>query len=206
MTLYLKLTPKLTQTIQNILTSTKIIKNQQEKVVLENLLTSTSNSATVDELALVERLSVVPLKELIHGSSIQIPSLEKKTNISTNPEQELRKQNLKNRVQERELHRMISNVDSRQKMARKFRAGAAVSLKSASFGLHIILGMVFGFVAGYLVARTAYGGGQTVQVIGGIIGMVGTMIMEVVLYIIRDEKARLESEKRNQKILEGKSL
>ena len=206
MTLYLKLTPKLTQTIQNILTSTKIIYNQKEKVVLENLLTSTSNSATVDELALVERLSVVPLKELIHGSSIQIPSLEKKTNISTNPEQELRKQNLKNRVQERELHRMISNVDSRQKMARKFRAGAAVSLKSASFGLHIILGMVFGFVAGYLVARTAYGGGQTVQVIGGIIGMVGTMIMEVVLYIIRDEKARLESEKRNQKILEGKSL
>ena len=206
MTLYLKLTPKLTQTIQNILTSTKIIYNQQEQVVLENLLTSTSNSATVDELALVERLSVVPLKELIHGSSIQIPSLEKKTNISTNPEQELRKQNLKNRVQERELHRMISNVDSRQKMARKFRAGAAVSLKSASFGLHIILGMVFGFVAGYLVARTAYGGGQTVQVIGGIIGMVGTMIMEVVLYIIRDEKARLESEKRNQKILEGKSL
>tara|TARA_B100000780_G_scaffold265170_1_gene220370 strand:+ start:293 stop:913 length:621 start_codon:yes stop_codon:yes gene_type:complete len=206
MTLYLKLTPKLTQTIQNILTSTKIIYNQQEQGVLENLLTSTSNSATVDELALVERLSVVPLKELIHGSSIQIPSLEKKTNISTNPEQELRKQNLKNRVQERELHRMISNVDSRQKMARKFRAGAAVSLKSASFGLHIILGMVFGFVAGYLVARTAYGGGQTVQVIGGIIGMVGTMIMEVVLYIIRDEKARLESEKRNQKILEGKSL
>lgn len=206
MTLYLKLTPKLTQTIQNILTSTKIIYNQKEKGILENLLTSTSNSATVDELALVERLSVVPLKELIHGSSIQIPSLEKKTNISTNPEQELRKQNLKNRVQERELHRMISNVDSRQKMARKFRAGAAVSLKSASFGLHIILGMVFGFVAGYLVARTAYGGGQTVQVIGGIIGMVGTMIMEVVLYIIRDEKARLESEKRNQKILEGKSL
>ena len=145
MTLYLKLTPKLTQTIQNILTSTKIIYNQKEQVVLENLLTSTSNSATVDELALVERFSVVPLKELIHGSSIQIPALEKKTNISTNPEQELRKQNLKNRVQERELHRMISNVDSRQKMARKFRAGAAVSLKSASFGLHIILGMVFGF-------------------------------------------------------------
>jgi len=33
-----------------------------------------------------------------------------------------------------------------------------------------------------------------VQIIGGIVGMVGTLIMEVVLYIIRDEKARLKAE------------
>ena len=205
MSLYLKVTPTLQRTIKQVLSTSKDL-TKTERFALKDAIAPESHGASLDALAVLDRMQDVgTLKSLLQGSSMCIPSLDSQVSTKKlDPEQEKRKKRLKERVQERELHRMVSNVDSRQKMARQFKAGAAVSLKSASFGLHIILGMVFGFVAGYLLARTAYGGGQTVQVIGGIIGMVGTLIMEVTLYIIRDEKARLEAENRARKILEGK--
>jgi uncharacterized membrane protein YeaQ/YmgE (transglycosylase-associated protein family) len=196
MTLRLRLTPQLTEAITDALTSESL--SDAERTSLQEALDPTSGGASLDaldavDLVLRQTSKNVSVDTLLRGSSVEFPAFDQSA-PSIDPKQELRKSRLKQRVEERAFARLVSNVDNRQAHERQFRAGAAVSLKAGSFGIHIIIGMMCGFLAGYLLSRVAYGGGQTVQIIGGIIGMVGTLIMEVVLYIIRDEKARLKAE------------
>ena len=207
--LALTLTPTLHRTIKTVLNTSPPSQgpplSTTHRTILQTILESNKSSVSLNELEIIANATNVPLQTLIKGSEIRVPCFEQKT-VVADPAQELRKAKLKLRAEERELARMVANVDSRQVHANKHRAGAAVSLQSASFGLHIIIGMVFGFLAGYLLARTVYGGSQTVRIVGGIVGMVGTLIMEVVLYIVRDEKARLLSTKMNEKILKGQAI
>ena len=200
----LTLTPTLTQSIHTLLQSASLL-SKSERTALQAVLTPASPGLSLNMLEIIHKELNISVPTLIQGSTLRVPAFEKLP-ASLNPQQELRKQHLKLRAEEREFARMVSNVDTRQMHAKQHRAGAAVSLQSASFGLHIIIGMAFGFLAGYLLARTVYEGTETVRIVGGIIGMVGTLIMEVVLYIIRDEKARLKSEMANKKIKEGKSI
>ena len=207
--LALTVTPTLKQTIKAALnTSPRLLGpplSTAHRTILQTIIDSSKSSVSLNELEIIAHTTNVPWKTLIKGSEIRVPCFEKQT-VVVDPAQELRKAKLKLRAEERELARMVANVDSRQLHANKHRAGAAVSLQSASFGIHILIGMVFGFLAGYLLARTVYGGSTTVRIVGGIVGMVGTLIMEVVLYIVRDEKARLLSTKMNEKILKGKAI
>ena len=41
-----------------------------------------------------------------------------------------------------------------------------------------------------MLSKSVYDGSTTVQFVGGIIGMVGTLMLEVSLYIIREEKVK----------------
>jgi len=194
MTLRLRLTSQLKEAIRDALNSEQPL-SDAERTSLQEALNPDSKGASLDALDVVRRRTSENnfVNILLHGSSVEFPSFDQAA-PSLDPKQETRKTRLKQRVQERAFARLVSNVDTRQAHERQFRAGAAVSLRAGSFGIHIIIGMICGFLAGYLLSRVAYGGGQTVQIIGGIVGMVGTLIMEVVLYIIRDEKARLKAE------------
>jgi hypothetical protein len=215
MSLELDLTPYMIQLIQDLLDLPPSLKGEKSlsnanRMLLQNVLTSINDekksTITLDELEiLTKQYSDISFNTLISGTTIRVPTFEQKNTV-IHPQQEIRKKNLKLRAQEREFARMVSNVDSRQLHAKKHRNGAAVSLQSASFGLHIIIGMACGFLAGYLLTRTVYSGSQTVRVVGGVVGMVGTLIMEVVLYIIRDEKARLKSLETLKTIKEGKLI
>ena len=200
MTLRLRLTSHLKQAIRDALTSEQPL-SDAERTSLQEALNPDSKGASLDALDVVRSRTSENnfVNTLLHGSSVEFPSFDQAAPL-LDPKQEMRKTRLKQRVQERAFARLVSNVDTRQAHERHFRAGAAVSLRAGSFGIHIIIGMICGFLAGYLLARVAYGGGQTVQIIGGIVGMVGTLIMEVVLYIIRDEKARLKAESKKKKM------
>ena len=131
------------------------------------------------------------LQDLIKGSRLEfLPTSSKALKSINDPDQIRRKAALKLRTQQREYDRMVENVDPKQKSTMAVRNGAGVSLKRASYGAHIIVGMFLGFGAGYMLAKSVTYEGQTVQFIGGIIGMVGTLLLEVTLYIIREEKVR----------------
>jgi hypothetical protein len=128
------------------------------------------------------------LKQLLKGSSIEFSS--PRLSFTADPGQVRRKAALQRRKEQREYDRMVENVDPKQRTTLAVRRGAAVSVKRASYGVHILVGMFLGFGAGYMVSKSVYGGSDTVQFVGGIIGMVGTLILEVTLYIVREEKVR----------------
>jgi hypothetical protein len=128
------------------------------------------------------------LRQLLKGSAIEFSS--PKASVGADPSQVRRKAALLRRKEQREYDRMVENVDPKQRTTLAIRRGAAVSVKRASYGAHILLGMFLGFGAGYMLAKSVYGGSDTVQFVGGIFGMVGTLMLEVTLYIVREEKVR----------------
>lgn len=155
--------------------------------------TSTINLAALEALekCLLKSQKPSSLRDLIKGSRLVFHANgSRESNILDDPNQVRRKNALKLRAQQREYDRMVENVDPKQKYGLAVRNGAAVSLKRASYGAHIIVGMFLGFGAGFMLSKSVYDGGTTVQYIGGIIGMVGTLLLEVTLYMIREEKVR----------------
>ena len=167
------------------------------------------NSISVAELAALRRAAVGAcgvngdgrqrhrLRDMLRGSTIDFP--RRRPAPVVDPAQELRKRQQRERVAADEFSRLVASVDPTQDAQRlAARTKASVTLKSASFALHIIVGMLLGFAAGYMLAKNLYAGGQTVQVLGGIVGMVGTLVVEITLYIVREEKLNRHLEKKRQ--------
>ena len=170
--------------------------SMSDRALLRDSVAPGSDSISLDALEALERcLRAQPssprpsqLRDLLRGSVIDFP--RRKSISKEDPDQVRRKAALQRRKEQREYDRMVANVDHKQRADALVRGGAAVSVKRASYGAHIIVGMFLGFGAGYMLSKSVYDGSTTVQFVGGIIGMVGTLMLEVSLYIIREEKVK----------------
>ena len=73
-------------------------------------------------------------------------------------------------------------------------AGVGEASRDMGAGLNILTLMVTGFAVFYYAGTMVGGGGQLVPVVSGLIGMVGAMMVEVVLLMIRERKGQSAGE------------
>ncbi|KAF0930826.1 hypothetical protein E2562_035403 [Oryza meyeriana var. granulata] len=59
------------------------------------------------------------------------------------------------------------------------------------FGLHVVLIMFTGYLVGFLAFRALFNNSPVMNAAGGILGLVGGMLMETVLFIIRSSSKEL---------------
>lgn len=104
------------------------------------------------------------------------------------PEFARRLERLRRQQEEREYADMTKDLRSRDRI-RFVEAGEdAISVKNElGFGYNVIMLMVTGLVLGYVAAR-AVTDNQIVQVGVGLLGMFAAMLMETVLFVIREER------------------
>uniref|UniRef100_A0A0E0JXJ4 Uncharacterized protein n=1 Tax=Oryza punctata TaxID=4537 RepID=A0A0E0JXJ4_ORYPU len=61
------------------------------------------------------------------------------------------------------------------------------------FGLHVVLIMFTGYLVGFVAFRALFNNSPVMNAAGGILGLVGGMLMETVLFIIRSSSKELTS-------------
>uniref|UniRef100_J3N573 Copper transporter n=2 Tax=Oryza brachyantha TaxID=4533 RepID=J3N573_ORYBR len=59
------------------------------------------------------------------------------------------------------------------------------------FGLHVVLIMFTGYLVGFVAFRALFNNSPVMNAAGGILGLVGGMLMETVLFIIRSSSKEL---------------
>lgn len=135
-----------------------------------------------------------PLREVLRGSSLKWISGKKKKFTLSKEERKLqdaRKASLYGRAAQSDYDQMVENVDTNLRAKNAAEAAAGATLKQASFGVHIIVGMIGGFAVGYMVSGNIGSGGLTIRYTGGLVGLVGTLILEVVLFITRAQRVEM---------------
>lgn len=134
------------------------------------------------------------LRSLLKDSKLVFPGQSKRSDAACKRRQDL----LRQRAEQREYERMVANVDPAiiRKTQHKIRSG--VSLRNASSGLHIIVGMACGFIVGYMISRHIGSGSETVRIVGGAVAMTGTLLVEVALFIIRAQREEKLSTKHSR--------
>ena len=103
-----------------------------------------------------------PLREVLRGSSLKWISGKKKKFTLSKEERKLqdaRKASLYGRAAQSDYDQMVENVDTNLRAKNAAEAAAGATLKQASFGVHIIVGMIGGFAVGYMVSGNIGSGG-----------------------------------------------
>ena len=136
----------------------------------------------------------VRLRDLLRGASfawVSSKSPGRQLSAEELAAQQKRKAELYRRAEKLEYNRLVKDVDPRIRAGRESELAAGATVQQGSFGLFIIVCMIGGFIAGYMLAMNFSDGSQTIRMIGGLVGLVASLVVETTLFILRAEKREL---------------
>ena len=158
------------------------------------------NSIEIDELfALVSTYNHKHPQDSIEINDLLINSeVVFRTSSAQPPSNESELETLRRRGEERQYQRSIANVSDRGK-----GAGAATEIKAASesvsFATHFILAFLPSFLVGYYLGEYIFELSESGRYICGGAASFLTLILESVLFIIREEKRAMIPKFRSKK-------
>lgn len=145
---------------------------------------SRDGGATAEQLAAVARRHEgVRLHELVSGCKMAVGSAPA-PRVST-PRTAARLEWLRRRAEEREYERIVSDIRPKPRFSVKRELDEVRA--DIGLGVHVLALMFTGFFVMFYVASQAYDG-LLVPCAAGLAGMLGAMVVETVLHILREEK------------------
>jgi hypothetical protein len=156
---------------------------------------------TIKQLA-QEKNKPLSLKELMHGASkvtkVDLPSLRPPP---PNPEYEKMMAKFRLKEMQREIQAGVTHYPEERRGI--FSLGATHGVgkeitESLTVGGNIVIAMLTGFVAFWFVGRNAFGSSEVNGIICGAVGMIGALLLETWMFLMKVEKQSMIEKKRKQ--------
>ncbi|KAB8086535.1 uncharacterized protein [Oryza sativa Japonica Group] len=127
-----------------------------------------------------------PLRRLLHGADFLLSSPKPR---DKSDELKARLDKLREMQERKEYAELVRDVAP---PAKEDSPELFSSYKDQiGFGLHVVLIMFTGYLVGFVAFRALFNNSPVMNAAGGILGLVGGMLMETVLFIIRSSSKEL---------------
>jgi len=125
------------------------------------------------------------IRSLLQGSTVDFPEIEKR---KKDPKFEKFLERMKVKGDQAAYYKMTQNVDTslREKETIMSAIGGAKGRKQISGALNVFSAVIGGFLVGFFIARTITDD-FFIRIVAGLAGSVLLMILEVTLFILRDD-------------------
>uniref|UniRef100_A0A0D9XMV7 Uncharacterized protein n=1 Tax=Leersia perrieri TaxID=77586 RepID=A0A0D9XMV7_9ORYZ len=128
-----------------------------------------------------------PLRRLLHSTEFLLPSPKPR---EKSDELKARLDKLREMQERREYAELVRDVAP----AKEDTPEPFSSYKDQiGFGLHVVVIMFTGYLVGFIAFRALFNNSPVMNAAGGILGLVGGMLVETVLFIIRSSSKELAS-------------
>ncbi|KAL5231178.1 hypothetical protein ABZP36_029954 [Zizania latifolia] len=127
-----------------------------------------------------------PLRHLLRGTSFVVTSPKPR---DKSDELKARLKKLREMPERREYDELVRDVAPRKESPEPF----STYKDQIGFGLHVVLIMFTGYLVGFAAFRALFNNSLAMNAAGGILGLVGGMLVETVLFIIRSSSKELAS-------------
>ncbi|KAL6642625.1 hypothetical protein ACP70R_020806 [Stipagrostis hirtigluma subsp. patula] len=129
-----------------------------------------------------------PLRQLLRGAEFVLPSPKPR---EKSDELKARLEKLREMQERREYAELVRDVapPSKEDSPEPFSSYK----DQIGFGLHVVLIMFTGYLVGFAAFRALFNNSPVLNAAGGILGLVGGMLVETVLFIVRTSSKELAS-------------
>uniref|UniRef100_A0A0E0JXJ6 Uncharacterized protein n=1 Tax=Oryza punctata TaxID=4537 RepID=A0A0E0JXJ6_ORYPU len=128
-----------------------------------------------------------PLRRLLHGADFLLSSPKPR---EKSDELKARLDKLREMQERKEYADLVRDVAPPAKDSPELFSSYKDQI---GFGLHVVLIMFTGYLVGFVAFRALFNNSPVMNAAGGILGLVGGMLMETVLFIIRSSSKELTS-------------
>ncbi|KAK3157245.1 hypothetical protein QOZ80_2AG0118260 [Eleusine coracana subsp. coracana] len=136
-----------------------------------------------------------PLRDLLHGTEFVLRSPKPREKSA---ELKARLEKLREMQERREYAELVKDVvpPSKDDSPEPFSSYK----DQIGFGLHVVVVMFTGYLVGFAAFRALFSNSPVLNAAGGILGLVGGMMVETMLFIIRSSSKELASVPRSKKV------
>lgn len=127
-----------------------------------------------------------PLRQLLQGAQFVLSSPKPR---EKSDELKARLEKFREMQERREYAELVKDVAPKEDNTEPFSSYK----DQLGFGLHVVVIMFTGYLVGFAVFRALFSNSPVMNAAGGILGVVGGMLMETVLFIIRASSKDLSS-------------
>ncbi|XP_051199178.1 uncharacterized protein [Lolium perenne] len=125
-----------------------------------------------------------PLRQLLQGAQFVLSSPKPR---EKSDELKARLEKLREMQERREYAELVKDVAPKEDTTEPFSSYK----DQLGFGLHVVVIMFTGYLVGMAAFRALFSNSPVMNAAGGILGVVGGMLMETVLFIIRSSSKEL---------------
>ncbi|BBN17955.1 hypothetical protein MPTK1_7g18290 [Marchantia polymorpha subsp. ruderalis] len=191
--LKLQNTPKLRDFMKKVAGSPKtsadcrcdMIKYEKESAVPYEILRQAFAQRALDDLQ--------PIHEVLVGSSFVLESPKPR---EKSEELKARLQKLQELADNKAYEKLVSDVTKKSNYEPEVFSSYKEQL---GFGLHVVVTMFTGFAFGYSVFRSQFRDNPVIHAAGGALGLIIGMLLETLLFIVRDAQKAKHEERRSKK-------
>lgn len=127
-----------------------------------------------------------PLRQLLQGAQFVLSSPKPR---EKSDELKARLEKLREMQERKEYAELVKDVAPKEDNTEPFSSYK----DQLGFGLHVVVIMFTGYLVGFATFKALFGNSPVMNAAGGILGVVGGMLMETVLFIIRSSSKELSS-------------
>ncbi|XP_044971561.1 uncharacterized protein LOC123436370 [Hordeum vulgare subsp. vulgare] len=127
-----------------------------------------------------------PLRQLLQGAQFVLSSPKPR---EKSDELKARLEKLREMQERKEYAELVKDVAPKEENTEPFSSYK----DQLGFGLHVVVIMFTGYLVGFATFKALFSNSPVMSAAGGILGVVGGMLMETVLFIIRSSSKELSS-------------